>query len=122
MFYLNMQVKDIKAKGPVDEITLHIDSVDEPRSVRDGGLQVANASASDETGTITITLWNDDVNKVKTGDTVKITKGWVGEYQGKFQLSAGKFGKMEVTDSKPIAAKAKKASAKVTEAIDDDII
>jgi ssDNA-binding replication factor A large subunit len=120
--YTNMQVKDIKAKGPVDEITLTIDSIDEPRNVRDGGLTVANAQASDATGSITLTLWNDDVNKVKTGDSIKITKGWVGEYQGKFQLSAGKFGKMEILGSKPVSAKAPKKNSKVEEAIDEDII
>jgi ssDNA-binding replication factor A large subunit len=88
---------------------------------RDGGLNSGqNAQASDETGSITLTLWNDDVNKVKTGDKIKITKGWVGEYQGKFQLSAGKFGKMEILGA-GTSAKAKK-SAKVEAAIDEDII
>ena len=116
-----MQVKDINSKGAVDEIVLRIESIDEPRAVRDGALSVANATASDETGTITLTLWNKDIEKVKTGDTVKITKGWVGDYQGSFQLSAGKFGQIEVISSDEQAA-AESSNADVDSAIDDDII
>ncbi|HLP79379.1 MAG TPA: DNA-binding protein [Acidobacteriota bacterium] len=118
-----MKVKEIKAKAAVDEITLTIESIDEPREVRGGSLRVANATGVDETGSVVITLWNDDINKVKTGDKVKITKGWAGEYQGKIQLSAGKFGKLEVVGAGAAApAKGKKKAEEVDFAVDEDII
>ncbi len=121
-----MKVKDLKAKAAVDEITLTIESIDEPREVRGGSLRVANANGTDDTGSVTLTLWNDEINKVKTGDKIKISKGWVGEYQGKLQLSAGKFGKLEVLGGGDApAAPATKKSAKnkdVDFAIDEDII
>jgi replication factor A1 len=43
-----------------------------------------------------LTLWNQDIEKVKQGDTVRITNGYVNEFQGEKQLTTGKFGKLEV--------------------------
>ena len=121
-----MKVNEIKAKAAVDEITLKIESIDEPREVRGGSLRVANATGSDDTGSVVLTLWNDDITKVKTGDTIKIIKGWAGEYQGKIQLSAGKFGKLEVLggDAAPKAESPKKAKKNedVAFAVDEDLI
>jgi len=61
--------------------------------------KVCNATAKDETGNIVLTLWNEDIDKVKTGDTIKIDNGWVSEWQGELQLSTGKFGKLEIVSS-----------------------
>ena len=45
------------------------------------------------------------VDKVKTGDKVKITNGFVSEFRGEKQLSTGRFGKLEVVEKgKPSAA------------------
>lgn len=60
--------------------------------------KVCNAKIKDDTGTVTLTLWNDDVDKINVGDKIKLTNGWVGEWQGEKQLSAGKFGKLEVVE------------------------
>ena len=58
--------------------------------------KVCNAKIKDETGQVTLTLWNDEIDKVNVGDKIKITNGYVSEFQGEMQLSAGKFGKLEV--------------------------
>jgi replication factor A1 len=44
---------------------------------------------------VTITLWNDDIDRVNEGDSIKITKGWFQVYNGTMQISSGKFGKIE---------------------------
>jgi len=121
---LNMvTVKEITGRGPVDEVTVKITEVTEAREVKGGMLKVADAQGNDETGVITITLWNDDIAKVKQGDTIKIIKGWANEYQGKIQLSAGKFGEIEVVESAPEGeAKSAEPAAEVDAAMDDDII
>jgi len=59
-------------------------------------IRVANATIADESGEIKLTLWNDDIDKVKPGSKVKITNGYVNEFNGEKQLTAGKFGSMEV--------------------------
>ena len=59
-------------------------------------LKLANTVIADESGEISLSLWNDDVDKIKQGDKIKITNGYVSEFNGTKQLSAGKFGKLEV--------------------------
>ncbi|MFT7615768.1 MAG: replication factor A1 [Candidatus Woesearchaeota archaeon] len=118
-----MKISDLKARSPVDEITLQVESMTEPREVRGGSLKVSDAQCKDDTGTVTVTLWNQEIDKVKTGDTIKITKGWTNEFQGKLQLSAGKFGQLEVVGASDAPAEeAPKEPTDVDHAIDEDII
>ena len=93
-----MQVKDLQPKQGKVEIVLDIVDVSEPREFEKFGKsgRVANAVAKDETGDIKLTLWNDDIDKVKPGDKVKISNGYVSEWQGEKQLGTGKFGTLEV--------------------------
>lgn len=58
-------------------------------------LRVADAVLEDSSGSIRLSLWNDDADRFKVGDKVKIVNGYVNEFQGEKQLTAGKFGKME---------------------------
>ena len=94
-----MQVKDLQVKQGKVDITLDVVDIGEPREFEKFGKagRVATAIAKDESGDIKITLWNDDINKIKPGDKIKITNGYVSEWQGEKQLSTGKFGTLEVT-------------------------
>ena len=75
----------ISEKGPVREFN-KFDKVG----------RVCNAKLKDETGEIQLTLWNDEIDKVNQGDKVTITNGFVKEWQGEPQLSAGRNGTIEV--------------------------
>jgi len=57
--------------------------------------RVANAVIQDDSGKITLTLWNEQIDEVKEGDTVKITDGFVNEWQGLLQVTTGRNGKLE---------------------------
>jgi replication factor A1 len=59
-------------------------------------LKVANAFLEDESGSIKISLWNDDITRIKNGDKIKLTNGYVSEFNSEKQLSAGKMGKIEI--------------------------
>ena len=52
--------------------------------------------ASDDSGEIKLSLWNDEIAKFNIGDKIKITNGYVSEFNGEKQLSAGKYGKIEL--------------------------
>jgi len=58
-------------------------------------LVVSNAVLEDDSGSIKLTLWNDDVDNFKEGDKIQISNGYVNEFQGEKQLTSGKFGKIE---------------------------
>jgi len=78
-----------------------IKSIGNTRSFTKYGKQltVANAILSDDSGSITLTLWNDDVTRFKEGDKIKVLNGWVGEFQGEKQLTSGKYGSIEKLDA-----------------------
>ncbi len=63
---------------------------------RDGGRKkVRNGKLKDGTGEIALVLWGSEVELVEEGDRVRITDGWVKDYQGRPQLSLGRSGKLE---------------------------
>lgn len=57
--------------------------------------KVCTATIKDETGTIDLTLWNENVDAFAEGDKVRLTDGFVNEWQGRKQLTTGKNGKLE---------------------------
>ena len=72
----------------------------EPREVRsrykDETYQVADAIIADETGSIKLTLWNEQIDQVNVGNKVTIENGYVTSFKGEVQLNVGKFGKLTV--------------------------
>lgn len=100
MLVILMQIKDLVPKQGKVDIVVEVVEKAEPRQFDKMGAKgkVANAKVKDATGTMSLTLWNDDIDKVKVGDTVKITNGFVNEWKGELQLSTGRFGKLEVVE------------------------
>ena len=63
---------------------------------KDQTYRVATVTIADETGTVKLTLWNDQIEMVKVNDTVKIENGYVTSFRGEIQLNVGKFGILTV--------------------------
>ncbi len=92
-----MKISELFVRQGSVEVEGTIKEISETRTFNKFGkeLKVADAILEDDSGTIKLTLWNDDIGKFKQGDKIKITNGYVNEYQGEKQLTSGKFGKME---------------------------
>ena len=93
-----MQIKDLKPKQGNVDIEIDIVDVGDPREFQKFGKpgKVATAIAKDETGDVKLTLWNEDIDKVKAGDRIHLTNGYVSEWQGEMQLTTGRLGKLEI--------------------------
>jgi len=63
---------------------------------KDETYKVATAVIEDETGTIKLTLWNEQIEQVSVGNTVKVENGYVTSFRGEIQLNIGKYGKLTV--------------------------
>jgi len=63
---------------------------------KDEVYRVATAILSDETGTVKLTLWNEQIDQVDVNDTVKIENGYVTTFRGEIQLNVGRYGKLSV--------------------------
>lgn len=95
-----MNIKDLKPRmGSVNLVVTVVDKGDAREFDKFGKKgRVCTATVQDDTGKVALTLWNEDVDKVGVGDKVEMANGWVGEYQGELQLSAGKFGQLKVLE------------------------
>ncbi|MDE1851509.1 MAG: DNA-binding protein [Candidatus Micrarchaeota archaeon] len=94
-----MKISELKAGATNVDLEATVIEKQEPREVitKFGKrLNVSSAVLKDGTGTITISLWEKDIDAVSVGDKVKVTNGYVGEFKGNPQLSTGKYGKIEV--------------------------
>lgn len=93
-----MNIADLKPGASNVEVKAEIVDVEPPREINKMGrvLRVANATLKDASGTITLVLWNDNIDLAQAGSVVHITNGYVTTWQDKAQLTLGKYGKMEV--------------------------
>lgn len=95
-----MLVKDLRPESKVDAIELTVTSKGEVREFtsRSGATgKVCDCKAKDADGEeVQITLWNEEIERVKANDRIRISNGWVREWRGNLQVSAGRFGKLEV--------------------------
>ncbi|MBI2669344.1 DNA-binding protein [Candidatus Woesearchaeota archaeon] len=100
-----MNIKDLKSNQGNIDITAEIVSKEEPRAFEKFGKKgkVCNALLKDQTGQIKLTLWNDDGDLIKVGDTIRLQNGWCSEYKGEKQLSTGKFGKIEIVQKEVLS-------------------
>lgn len=93
-----MKISELKTGAVNGDVEGEIIDVEEPRDVMNKygmKMKVASATLKDDSGEIKLTLWNEDAGKYKVGDKVKISNGWVSEFKGTKQLSAGRQGKIE---------------------------
>jgi replication factor A1 len=66
---------------------------------RDGAPhRVCDALIGDETGCVYLTLWDDNIEKVNEGDTVKIGNGYVTLFRGNMRLNVGRYGTLEIAE------------------------
>jgi len=96
-----MKIKDLQVNQGKVDLVLEVLEKEEPRTFEKFGKsgRVCNAKVKDDTGSVTLTLWNDDVDKLKVGDTIHLQNGWCSEFKEQKQISAGKFGKIEVVNN-----------------------
>jgi replication factor A1 len=95
-----LKISELKVNQGKVDVEATVVSVGELRTYNKFGkdIKVKEAVISDGSGEIKLSVWNEDTDKVDAGKKVKITNGYVTEFKGEKQLSAGKFGKLEITD------------------------
>ncbi|HSV50115.1 MAG TPA: OB-fold nucleic acid binding domain-containing protein [Candidatus Acidoferrales bacterium] len=64
---------------------------------KDETYRIVDAVIADETGSVKLTLWNEQIEQVNVGDNVKVENGYVTSFKGEIQLNVGKFGKLSTS-------------------------
>ncbi|MCW3997230.1 MAG: OB-fold nucleic acid binding domain-containing protein [Candidatus Bathyarchaeota archaeon] len=95
-----MKISDLRNGMKRVSVVATVVEKGEPRQVnsryKDETYTVADTIVSDETGTIKLTLWNEQIDQVEVNNTVKIDNGYVTAFRGEIQLNVGKYGTMTV--------------------------
>ena len=93
------KVGDLTPESKAVNVTAKVVSKTEVREIpmgRDGSAhKVSDALIGDETGVVYLTLWDDNIEKVNEGDTLRIENGYVTLFKGNIRLNIGKYGKLE---------------------------
>ena len=97
----NPRIKDLKAG--MKQINLKARVLEIPKSkmvyTRSGMMAyVSNALIADETGSIRISLWNQQINIISEGDLINVKKGKVARFRGERQLRIGRQGSLSIIE------------------------
>ena len=60
--------------------------------------RVAEALIGDETASVLLTLWDDNIDRFEAGDVVQISNGYANLFRGSLRLNIGRYGTAEKVD------------------------
>ena len=90
----------------IDELTPNMTRINikfkclnvEPAREVGQGLIVSDALVGDETGIVSFTVWNENIDILKKGVTYSLENGYINVFQSKLTLNQGKFGNLQVSE------------------------
>ena len=92
-----MKIVDLKGEQSRVDVEGEIVEKGETRTVnlRAGGSStVSDCTIRDDSGSIKLTLWGDQIDSVDVGDKVRIENGYTKAFRGEVQLNIGRYGKL----------------------------
>ena len=107
---INPRIKDLKPGMKKVTLKARVIEIPKPKMVytRFGTeAHVSNALIADETGTMRMSLWNQQISMVSKGDVIKIENGKVASFKGERQLRVGRHGRISVANHDSTASNIK---------------
>ena len=98
---IRMKISDLKGEQSRVDVEGEVIEKGDVRTVnlRAGGTStVADATIRDDSGTIKLSLWGEQINSVDVGDKVKIENGYTKSFRGEIQLNIGRYGKLSKSE------------------------
>jgi replication factor A1 len=95
-----MNVADLRDGMRRVDVEGEVTQIGEPRSVSWSGGEgrVADAMLKDSSGQIKLTLWNEEIDRVKVGSMVRITNGYTKSFRSEVAVNVGRYGKLDVLE------------------------
>ena len=96
-----MKLSELQPKQSGVNVTVEVVDMGEVREFSKFGKvgRVCNAIIKDESAQMKLTLWNEDIDRIKVGAKLQLIDCFVNEWQGDMQLTTGRNGKMEVLEA-----------------------
>jgi replication factor A1 len=97
---VDVKVGELTPNSKAVNVVVKVVSKGEVRSTTSGRdytqHRVADALVGDETGSVYLNLWDDNIDKIKEADVVKVKNGYVNLFRGSMRLNIGRYGSFEV--------------------------
>ncbi|MDD5474019.1 MAG: hypothetical protein PHU34_07705 [Candidatus Methanoperedens sp.] len=96
----NFNVKDMTEKSKNVNATLKVLEIGEVKDIqsRFGDKRVCEVKVADATGSIILSLWDDQIGKIAVNDTISILNGYISVVRNSMRLNIGKYGKMLLSE------------------------
>lgn len=103
-----MKLSELQPKQSGVNVTVEVVDLGEVREFNKFGKvgRVCNATIKDDSAQMKLTLWNDDIDRIKVGAKLNLVDCFVNEWQGDMQLTTGRNGKIEVMEAQASLATA----------------
>lgn len=97
-----MQISELRPNAKKIDLVFKVLSKGEVRDVvaKMSGqpLKVCEATVGDASGTVLLSLWNEDIERVEVGKSYKLTNGYVTTFRNSIRLNVGKYGQLEESE------------------------
>lgn len=95
-----MTVEELDPEADDVEITGTITELPTPRAVNTkyGQKRITTVTFEDDTGSIDLTLWEEEIDAIEEGAKVHITGAYVREWGDGIQLNIGRDGNIEMSE------------------------
>jgi len=97
----DFKIKDLKVGMRKVNLKARVLEIPEPRMVYTAwgtDAHVSNALIADETGKVRMSLWNEQINMVSEGDSIKVENAKVARFKGELQLRIGRNGSLSTME------------------------
>src|SRR3989304_4841487 len=89
-----MKVRDLKPTTKQVSLVAKVVNIGERRTIDSKfgeARQLAEATIGDDTGTVILSLWESQIDQVKSGDVLQVNNGYVSIVRGHIRLNDGKY-------------------------------
>ena len=93
-----MKVDELTPRTGRVNMPVKVLSLDAPRSM-DNGTMICEGLVGDETGTVIMSFWNDEIEEIEDGMTLELKDARANLVRGHLRLSLGKTGSMKPSES-----------------------
>jgi replication factor A1 len=92
-----LNIRDLKPGMSSVNIRVTVSEILKPKQIITGkGVEheIFEAKVEDETGAMTLVLWDEKILPLKVGDVLQIGNGFVTSFKGQWRINVGKYGEI----------------------------
>ena len=92
-----LNIRELKPGMSSVNIKVTVSNISKPKQITTGkGIEheILEVEVKDETGKMTLVLWDEKVIPLKMGDILRIENGFVTSFKGEWRINVGKYGEI----------------------------